>query len=104
MFNFNEKFSEVMVGALETFKERNKVYKSCFNNHGEVMKALFPNGVTLKTVSDHVRFFFLTMIVGKLCRYAQNFTSGGHEDSIHDLFIYSAMLETFDAGERGKPL
>jgi hypothetical protein len=41
----------------------------------------------------------------KLSRYAANFEKGGHQDSVHDLGVYSFLLEDFDdrikKGEEG---
>jgi hypothetical protein len=31
--------------------------------------------------------------LGKLQRYAHNFSNGGHQDSARDLQVYAAMLE-----------
>ena len=61
-----------------------------------LMCALFPNGIVLKTPEDHNRFGVLTMIASKLNRYCNNFESGGHADSIHDLGVYAFMLEELD--------
>ena len=82
--------------AAETYKERNKVYGNTYKRHGGVAAALFPNGVALRTAEDHNRFAALTLIIGKLTRYATNFEKGGHADSIHDLGVYAFMLEELD--------
>ena len=60
------------------------------------MKELFPNGVTLKTEGDFNRWGTMNMIVAKITRYANAFESGGHQDSIHDLGVYSFMQEELD--------
>lgn len=93
--------------AADTYAERNKVYGDTYKKHGEVMKALFPDGIKFDTDDDHNRFGVLTMIVGKLTRYAQNFKPVhkegflappvGHADSLHDLSVYAAMLNELDA-------
>ena len=82
--------------ATETYKERNKVYKDNYYKFGKVMKELFPNGVTLKTEGDFNRWGTMNMIVAKITRYANAFESGGHQDSIHDLGVYSFMQEELD--------
>lgn len=82
--------------AAKTYEDRNKVYGDTYKMHGDVVTALFPNGVNLQGVEDHNRFGVLTMMVGKLTRYAQNFENGGHEDSLHDLSVYSQMLKELD--------
>ena len=79
--------------AAETFEERNKAYGDAYKNGGKVMHQLFPNGLTLNTEEEWIRFGVFTMIVSKMTRYAANMKSGGHKDSAHDLAVYAAMLE-----------
>lgn len=74
------------------FKQRHKLYGDNYKRHGEVMKALFPNGIALKTIEDHNRFGILTQMVAKMTRYGEQFSKGGHLDSIIDLCTYSAIL------------
>ena len=38
----------------------------------------------------------LTQIVSKLTRYAENFSEGGHKDSVIDACTYCAMLMELD--------
>jgi hypothetical protein len=38
----------------------------------------------------------MTHIVSKLHRYALNFETGGHQDSLKDLAVYAAMLASLD--------
>lgn len=90
------KADELMEVAARTYKERNKVYGDSYKRHGSIMKALYPEGVTLETEQDFNRFGVMNMIVSKLCRYSNNFETGGHQDSIHDLGVYSFMLEELD--------
>ena len=59
------------------------------------MKALFPNGIELKTVEDYNRFGVINMIVAKLTRYSQNWPKT-HQDSLHDLGVYAFILESLD--------
>lgn len=80
----------------KTFKERHKVYGNNFLKVGDVMTALFPDGLTVETPEDWVRLELLMMKVVKVSRYAENFTKGGHQDSVHDDMVYSAMLENVD--------
>lgn len=78
-----------------TFLSRSKDYSDGYNRHGEILKILFPDGITFE--SDFgVRFFFIDMIVAKLVRYCDNFKGGGHKDSIHDLSVYGSMLDNYD--------
>ncbi len=37
--------------------------------------------------------------VAKMSRYAANWNAGGHADSLRDIAVYAAMLESLDAEE-----
>ena len=84
---------DCMDEAFKTFKQRNKEYGDNYLNHGKVMQALFPNGVKLETVEDYNRFGILNMMVAKFTRYCQGWPKA-HADSIHDLGVYSFMMES----------
>lgn len=81
----------------KTFKERHAVYGNNFLKVGDIMVAMFPKGLTLTTSEDWIRLELLMMKIVKFSRYAENFVNGGHEDSIHDDMVYSAMLEFVDS-------
>ncbi len=81
--------------AAQLYQERRKVYKRSDLNLGNVLEALFPNGVTIESNHDHIRFSLIVQIVTKLTRYANNW-QGGHKDSIRDAMVYCAMLEAQD--------
>jgi len=93
---FGEEFHGNMVDAVKLFDERNAIYKNGWERSGYLMKALFPDGIELKTDEDHARFSLVSMLAAKLSRYCTNFTKGGHEDSIQDLTVYANILFTFD--------
>jgi len=82
--------------SAKTYAERNAVYGDTYKMHGDVVQALFPDGIEIDNKDDHNRFAILTMIIGKLTRYSVNFYEGGHQDSIHDISVYAAMLEELD--------
>lgn len=84
-----------MQKALDTFRERNKVYGDNYHQHGRVMMALFKEGVNLQTIEDYNRFGIVNMMVAKLTRYCQGWPKP-HEDSVHDLGVYSFMLQALD--------
>ena len=94
-FKRNKTPIECMEDALETFRERNKVYGDNYHRHGKVMTALFPSGVNLKTEKEWNRFGIVNMIVAKMTRYAENWPKS-HEDSVHDLGVYAFMLQSLD--------
>tara|TARA_R100001126_G_C4811318_1_gene142015 strand:+ start:225 stop:560 length:336 start_codon:yes stop_codon:yes gene_type:complete len=94
---------DIMENAIKTFNEREKVYGTRgYEQQGRVIKSLFPNGIKLETEEDHNRFFLLSMIIVKLCRYTNNLDKKGHKDSVHDMGVYSFILESFDASYKGK--
>lgn len=78
------------------FEERNAIYGSNYREVGQIMAALFPNGITLKTVDDHNRFHLFMLKIVKLTRYAKIYEEGGHEDSMEDDIVYSAMVAALD--------
>ena len=83
---------QILAEMIETFQERKKLYGDNYKQIGKVMEALFPNGVTLKTIKEHNRYHLFLMIMVKVTRLAQ--TNLKHKDSVHDLAVYAAMLES----------
>lgn len=93
LIDFAEKsFSE----KLAIIEERNKTYGSNFDVQGNVMSAIFPNGLELKTESDWKRIGVFMNIIGKITRYANTFSEGGHKDSLVDTCNYCTILEFLD--------
>ncbi len=89
--------TEQLQAAIKTTQERHKVYGDGYVRSAHILLALFPNGLKLNTEDEWVQFYFLYMIVTKLTRYSFSLESGApHQDSIHDLGIYSLMLERID--------
>ena len=86
-----------------TYRERNALYKDNYKRFGDLMMALFPEGLTVKTRDEWNRICIFMMISSKLTRYAANFEKGGHEDSIHDAGVYSAMLEELGLEKQHSP-
>lgn len=93
---------ELLRQAADLFEERNRVYGNNFEMVGEIMEAMFPDGVTLRTAADHNRFHLFMLKIVKLSRYAVNYEDGGHEDSLDDDIVYTAMVAAMDrrAGHR----
>lgn len=75
------------------FDSRDDEYGSLWQEAGEVLVDLFPEGITLRSTEDFSKFNTIQNIVTKLRRYCHNFDKGGHIDSARDLQVYSAMLE-----------
>ena len=85
----------------ELFKERNNAYNTesgidAYKMHGDVMLSFFPEGITLNTSEDFGRMAIFDMLAGKMLRYANNFSYGGHSDSLNDISVYAQMLNDLD--------
>lgn len=91
---------EILNEAAETFKTRNAVYKNNYKHIGPVMAGYFPDGIQLLTPTDYIRFHLFMLIHVKLTRYTNNWANG-HQDSLRDIAVYAAMLESIDAEELG---
>jgi hypothetical protein len=79
------------------YREKHAEYGDTEVFVGEVLAGLFPSGVALATRLDFARFALFHHVVNKVLRYAKNFASGGHDDSLRDLALYSMMLREIDA-------
>lgn len=84
------------------FKERNAVYGDNYLNVGKAFVALFPDGVSLRTVDDFNRFHIFMLSVVKATRYANNWEKGGHMDSSDDAMVYWAMQTSIDEEIKGR--
>jgi len=91
-------FSEIIDSAKKTHEERGKQYGEMgWLNHAAVLKAMFPEGLTLKTEEEFGRFALFNLQLTKIIRYSKSIDRGGHQDSTHDLGVYSFLLEQYDA-------
>lgn len=100
----NFKFTVVSAGATPAdllrdaaalFEERNADYGNNYERMGAILMAIFPDGIpAIITVEDANRLNLMIDCLGKLSRYAHNFSRGGHLDSVRDLVVYAAMLES----------
>jgi len=87
---------QILSEAADTFRTRNANYKSNYLMVGQLMAALFPDGITLKTAHDHNRFHLFMLMMVKVSRYAIQWNNP-HQDSIRDACVYAAMVECVDA-------
>lgn len=87
--------------AAQTYEERGRVYGDNYKLFGHVLAAMFPSGLTIRSVDDWNRIGIFVQVMSKVTRYANNFTKGGHEDSLLDNSVYSAMLAELDEIARG---
>lgn len=88
-----KKVPEILRDCATTYEQRNKLYGDNYKKFGHVMKAIFPNGLSLSTPEDFNRLGIFIQCLSKLTRYSESIERGGHKDSAHDLAVYAAMLE-----------
>lgn len=93
---------EALAELGDIYLERRPIYGATDKHIGKVMKALFPDPVTLTTEADWCRMALYLHMINKLMRYATMFGRGGHVDSLSDLAVYSQMLQEYDEEERTK--
>lgn len=94
----------ILTQAAAIRAERAEAYGGAAVASAAATGTLFPKGVFLLTDDDHRRFFLLRMVMAKLARYAVNFNTRGHEDSLKDAIVYLAMLQALDKGGAGDDL
>lgn len=87
---------EMLRNCAAIYEQRNKLYGDNYKRFGPVMQLMFPDGLVLKTPEDHNRFGVFVQVVAKVTRYAENFTAGGHPDSLDDMAVYAMMLQELD--------
>lgn len=94
--HYNYPALPLLVADIQLYLDRRGIYGESERDFADVMSMLFPKGLMLVTNSDWVRYGLLHHVVGKLVRYANNFTEGGHPDSLRDMRVYLAMLQAED--------
>jgi hypothetical protein len=90
--------ADILAEMAETYRERNKVYGDNYKRVGDVMTAMFPDGVWLHTAEDYNVWHLFELMVVKMTRFANSDLT--HEDSIHDLAVYAAMVESLIRKEK----
>ncbi len=86
---------QILSQASKLFKKKNQEYGDSYKDYGKLLFTLFPEGVKLETEADFVRWGTTCMMLAKIHRYANNYNVG-HEDSLEDLAVYSAMQLSLD--------
>lgn len=84
--------ADILAEMADTYRDRNKVYGDNYKRVGDVMMALFPNGVELKTQEAFNIWHLFELMIVKVTRFAN--TGLSHVDSIHDCAVYAAMVES----------
>jgi len=81
------------------FDTKNKDYGDAYEKFGNIMKALFPDGIVLNAVDDFEKFAILNHIITKLIRIsnlqfiARIINHESIDDTCNDLSIYSQMFK-----------
>jgi hypothetical protein len=84
------------------YQQRNDQYGDTYKRVGNVLWEIFDGKINLETADDINRFVTFTMVIMKMCRYAQSFDNGGHADSLDDAAVYAQMLREIDGDEHGE--
>jgi len=84
--------STILERMADTYAERNITYGDNWKKVGDVMNLLFPSGVVLKTPEDFNKWHLFELMIVKLTRFVNSELS--HQDSIHDIAVYAAMVES----------
>lgn len=90
--------ADILADMAETFRERNKVYGDNYKRVGDVMIALFPNGVNISTAEEFNKWHLFELMIVKLTRFANSNLT--HIDSIHDCAVYAAMVQSLTEKEQ----
>lgn len=89
---------DILEDMAGTYRTRNLIYKDNFNKVGSILFLLHgpdssaPMANFQDTVERQTLFDLYRMIIGKLTRFAESGLT--HVDSIHDLAVYAAMVES----------
>ena len=81
----------------DLFNERAALYGDNYKRFGPIMKQLL-HVQMLDPMDAHAmnRLGIFVQIVSKITRYGENFTAGGHNDSLDDIAVYAMMLKSLD--------
>jgi len=82
---------DILEEMAATFRERNKVYGDSWEVTGNVMKALYPDGLPDPKMIHLPQWHMFEWMITKLARYAMSGLT--HKDSAHDIAVYAAMSE-----------
>lgn len=83
-----------LLAGIATARERRARYGDSYTRYGAAMEVMFPEGLTIRGSEAFARLGVFTQALGKLIRYAEGLSRGGHADSAHDLMVYAAILES----------
>lgn len=84
---------EILETMAQTYRERNAIYGDNWQSHGAALRAIFPDGITLKDEFETTMYQWFSIMLGKMTRLAN--AKFRHQDSIHDIAVYAAMMEAY---------
>lgn len=99
---YNEKartpfVSQQLIAKARLFEERHAVYGDNYHRFGPIMALLIgQQKLDPLNAQQMSRLGIFVQIVSKITRYAENFDSGGHADSLDDIAVYAMMLQELD--------
>ena len=74
-------------------KRKGEEYGETYLTKGELDAALFPDGITIKSVWEHRVYSLIVMIQHKLVRLCENPFQPGRNDSVDDMAVYCCILQ-----------
>lgn len=86
--------ADCLANGVALFKQRNQTYREAYIGFGDVMAALYPEGLTVSGPDRFAELGVLIQIVSKVTRMTGNKDMAIHLDSVRDLKVYAAMLES----------
>ena len=79
------------------YAERNKLYGNNYKRFGPILALILDTqDLDPRDPKQMNRLGVFVQIVAKMTRYGENFTRGGHNDSLDDIAVYSMMLKELD--------
>lgn len=86
--------ADCLIEGVELFQQRNGTYRAAYLKFGDVMHALYPDGISAQGPQQMAELGLLIQIVSKVTRNSGAPAGEMHLDSIADLKVYAAMLES----------
>lgn len=86
--------ADCLQAGVALFKQRNHTYREAYIAFGDVMAALYPDGINISGADRFAELGILVQIVSKITRMTGNKDLAIHRDSVSDLKVYAAMLES----------
>jgi hypothetical protein len=92
----NNKYSEKAAAVSKLVEEKQAAYGDSFSNSGDILRKLFPNGITPDKYDD---LLSITRIIDKLFRIANQKDAFG-ESPYDDIIGYALLGATSSRGEK----